>query len=199
MTVVKVQPALTVTLAAGSVYEAAGANATTGTVTRDGDLSQSLVVTLSSNDTTEATVPATVTIAAGQASATFTISAVDDAIIDGTQIATIGAAAANYRSGSANLSVTDNDAPGFSSAQFDFGTATSPVGAGFRQVASTTTFSETLGYGWLSETITSADRGTAEAISRDLNLTSDGTFVVNVVNGVYTITVTMGDATKSHQ
>ena len=58
-------------------------------------LSQALVVNLSSSDTTEATVPATVTIAAGQASATFTVAAVDDALRDGFQNVTITASVAS--------------------------------------------------------------------------------------------------------
>ena len=62
---------------------------------------------MSSSDTTEATVPATVTIPANQASATFTVTAVDDTLLDGTQTVTITAAAAGYVSGSAAVDVTD--------------------------------------------------------------------------------------------
>jgi uncharacterized delta-60 repeat protein len=84
---------LTLSLGSPTVSEAAGAHATTGTVTRNTDTTNSLVVTLTSSDPSEATVPATVTIPAGQSSATFDISAVDDAIIDGTQTVTISASA----------------------------------------------------------------------------------------------------------
>jgi hypothetical protein len=68
-------------------------------------------VTLASSDTTEASVPGTVTIPAGQASATVTVNAVDDVVVDGTQSVTISATATSYISGSASLSVTDNDIP----------------------------------------------------------------------------------------
>ena len=78
--------ALTVSLNAVSVSEGAGVSATTGTVTRSGDLGSALIVAFASNDTTEATVPGSVTIAAGQASATFAIAAIDDAVVDGTQV-----------------------------------------------------------------------------------------------------------------
>ena len=72
------------------------------TVTRGNtDISAALTVTLSSSDTTEATVPATVTIPANQASATFTVTGVNDTLLDGTQTATITATAAGYVSGSA--------------------------------------------------------------------------------------------------
>ncbi len=102
---------LTVSLNKSSFAENAGANAATGTVSRNaGDLSSALTVTLTSGDTTEATVPATVTIPAGQSSATFAIDAVDDAIVDGSQTAAFTAAATSYTAGTASVSVTDNDA-----------------------------------------------------------------------------------------
>ena len=69
---------------------------TTATVTRTTDLSGDLVVALSVDDATEASVPATVTIPAGQASATFNIDAVDDVFFDGTQIVSVLATAAGY-------------------------------------------------------------------------------------------------------
>ena len=83
----------------------------TGTVTRSNtdDLSQVLTVDLTSDDATEATVPASVTIASGLASVDFTISAVDDALLDGTQTVTMTASATGYDSDSAMLSVTDQE------------------------------------------------------------------------------------------
>src|SRR5262245_2301376 len=86
-------PALTLTIHPASFAENAGAGAAVGTVTRDGDLSQALTVNLTSSDTTELTVPASVTIAAGQASVSFAVSAVDDTLLDSTQTVTITAAA----------------------------------------------------------------------------------------------------------
>ncbi len=103
---------LTVSLNKSSVSEAAGAGAATGTVTRNNaDLSSALVVTLASNDTTEATVPATVTIPAGQMTAAFAIAAIDDAIVDGTQLVTFTASAAGFVSGTTTFSVTDAPPP----------------------------------------------------------------------------------------
>ncbi|MBL8820660.1 MAG: pre-peptidase C-terminal domain-containing protein, partial [Planctomyces sp.] len=100
---------LTVALSPSSVSETAGSSASTGTVTRSGDLTSALVVTLTSGDTTEATVPATVTIPAGSASTTFTIAAIDDSLVDGTQSVVLTASATGYTSGTSTLSVTDND------------------------------------------------------------------------------------------
>ena len=100
---------LTLTVAAASISEGGGAAATTATVTRNTDTTSALTVNLSSNDTTEATVPASVTIPAGQMSATFDIDAVDDAIVDGTQTVTITASAAAHTDGSDTVDVTDDD------------------------------------------------------------------------------------------
>ena len=99
---------LTLSINDASVSEAAGATATTATVTRT-DTSGDLTVTLASDDVSEATVPATVTILDGASSATFDIAAVDDSEVDGTQTVTILATAGGYISGAAILSVTDDD------------------------------------------------------------------------------------------
>lgn len=100
-------PGFTVTIAPTTISENGGS--ATGTVTRNTDTTAALVVSLTSNDTTEATVPATVTIPAGQASVSFTIDAADDAIVDGTQTATITAGAAGFGDGAATVDVTDDD------------------------------------------------------------------------------------------
>ncbi len=100
-------PSLSVSIKDGSISENGGQ--TTGTVTRSGDTSNALVVNLFSGDTTEASVPATVTIAAGSSSATFPISGVDDDKVDGTRTVSISAAASGFASGSAKLNITDDD------------------------------------------------------------------------------------------
>ena len=103
-----VTPTLTVAIAADSVSEAAGAAATTATVTRT-DTSGDLVVTLASDDTSEATAPSSVTILDGQSSASFDIAAVDDSAADGTQTVTFSATATGYTSISDTLEVTDDE------------------------------------------------------------------------------------------
>ena len=101
---------LSLTIAAASISEGAGAGATTGTVSRTGDSSNSLVVSLSSDDTSEARVPASVTIAAGQStSPPFNIDAVDDAVLDGTQTVILTASANGLATGTDSLDVTDDD------------------------------------------------------------------------------------------
>ena len=97
---------LTVTIDTSSISENGGL--TNGTVSRSNtDIGLPIVVTLSSNDTSEASVPASVTIPAGQASATFAISAVDDSLLDGLQTVSLTAAAVGYASAQSNLDVTD--------------------------------------------------------------------------------------------
>lgn len=85
-------PSLGVSIASGILSEAGGS--TIGTVTRTGDLSQPLVVSLTSSDPTQAIVPPSVTILAGQASATFAVNAVNDTFFDGAIPVTITANAA---------------------------------------------------------------------------------------------------------
>ncbi len=102
-------PILSLNVVALSVAENAGAAATTVVITRNTETAAAQIVNLSSSDTTEATVPLTATILAGQTSVTVDLAAVDDAIADGTQTVTITASAAGFTSGSDTLNVTDND------------------------------------------------------------------------------------------
>lgn len=91
-----------------SISEAAGAGAAVLTVTRSNtDNANSLTVQLTSNDTTEATIPPNVTIPAGAASTTAGVSAVDDALWDGDQTVRFAAIAALYQSIDTTLAVTD--------------------------------------------------------------------------------------------
>ena len=104
-----VSPTLTLSVADASVSEAAGTAATTATVTRT-DTTGDLVVTLTSDDVSEATVPAQVTFFDGESSATVDIAAVDDSDVDGTQTVTLSAAAAGYSGASDTLQVSDDEA-----------------------------------------------------------------------------------------
>ena len=104
-------PALTLVLAANSVAENAGANATTGTVGIPASLGTDLVVNLVSTNTAAATVPADVTISAGQTSATFDIAAVANTSSYGPATTSIEASNSNYTTASATLTVTNVDVP----------------------------------------------------------------------------------------
>ena len=72
------------------------------------------VVALSSDDAGEAALPAAVTILAGQVSATFELSGVDDGVADGNQSLRISATADGFAATSALVTVTDASTPALS-------------------------------------------------------------------------------------
>lgn len=100
---------LTLSLAPTTVSETAGDGASTGTVSINQALSYDLTVNIASSDITEAAVPASIVIPAGQLVGTFPIRAVDDNFSDGTQIPTITVSAATLLNVSKTLTVTDNE------------------------------------------------------------------------------------------
>lgn len=103
-------PALTLSISPTTFAENAGASAATGTVSIPAVLGAPLVVSLASSDSSEATVPASVTIAAGQTtSPAFAVAAVDDDLSDGTQALVVTATASGYTDATSNLQVTDNE------------------------------------------------------------------------------------------
>ena len=80
----------------------------TGTVSRGtGNTSVALLVNLLSDDASQATVPATVTILANASSATFTISAVNDTLLDGMQTVTVTAMATGFLPAAGAVDITD--------------------------------------------------------------------------------------------
>ena len=85
--------------------------ATIGTVTRDTPTASALTVSLLSSNTKKLTVPATVTIPAGQLSATFPVTVINDATIDGNESATITASASGFQNGSDSATVVDDTVP----------------------------------------------------------------------------------------
>ncbi len=88
---------------------AEGTTSVTGTLTLSAAPAVNIAVSLASSDTTAVTVPADVTVLAGQTSATFPISVVDDTRIDGTQTATITASVNGWTPANASLQITDNE------------------------------------------------------------------------------------------
>ena len=83
-----------------------------------------------------------------------------------------------------------------SSWRFDFGTATSPVAAGYTQVTPATRYGAAAGFGWLSGTVSGAgDCGAAAGtdLTRDLIYTHDATFAGDLPSGTYDVTYTALD------
>ena len=81
-------------------------------VTRNGDVSQPLVVTLATSDATSLTTPDTVTILAGQHDAGFNLTVHPDNLVTGNKPVTITASAPGFNDDAAVLTVLDTDLPG---------------------------------------------------------------------------------------
>ena len=109
--------AVTVSLALSSPAVAMTETGTSATmqftVTRAGSLTGALTVNLNSNDTSELSVPVSVLIPDGQSSVNFTVTAVDDGLIDGTQTASVQASAVGAVAVNRSISVADTTAPTF--------------------------------------------------------------------------------------
>ncbi|MDA8563237.1 cadherin domain-containing protein [Mariniblastus sp.] len=104
-------PALALTIDQASISENGGV--ASATLTRSGDTSGELTVALTLSDDTEspeATIPATVVFADGQTEATFAVTAVNDDLVDGDQVATITATAGAITA-TATVTVLDDDVP----------------------------------------------------------------------------------------
>ena len=100
--------ALQVGIALDSISENGGVTA--ATVARiGGNFSLPLTVSLSSSDTTEATVPATVVIAANVTSAVFNVTAVNDAVLDDRVTVTITASAMGHVDATDTVEVINDD------------------------------------------------------------------------------------------
>jgi hypothetical protein len=80
---------------------------------------------------------------------------------------------------------------------YDFGTTMSPVASG-QTGAALVAYTDTLGYGWQSLAGLSAmDRHTSNALTNDCVSGGNGTFLVNLPNGTYDVTPTLGDVQGS--
>jgi Calx-beta domain len=102
---------LGLTVTQGTFSEGAGVNASVATLTRNTDTSNTLTVSLSIDDTSEASAPSSVSFGAGSSTVSFNISAVDDSIFDGSQSLVLTASKSGFTSGTANLTVTDDEVP----------------------------------------------------------------------------------------
>jgi fibronectin type 3 domain-containing protein len=80
----------------------------------------------------------------------------------------------------------------------DLGTAASPVAAGYARGTHTSAYSAGAAFGWRGGLLQSRDRGTADALKRDLVFTPRGLTGAFLPNGIYDVLVTMGDAAGAH-
>lgn len=105
----RVLAANVLTLTLDSVVLSESNGAATATVTREGDLSESLEVDISFDDASEAAAPTSVTIDAGSASTTFQVTAIDDPLLDGPQHVNLIVSAEAYDGDAQGLRVNDNE------------------------------------------------------------------------------------------
>lgn len=104
-----------ITFTLGPIVVTASSSATEGSAPVNASLTlpyaptTDTVVSLSSNLTSRATVPASVTVLAGQTSASFQITTVNNSFLDGNEDATITASASGYPSGSAVITIVDDE------------------------------------------------------------------------------------------
>lgn len=102
---------LTLSPETASLNETGVGSTVTMTVTRNGSIVNPLVVNLTTSDSTEISLPASVTLPSGQSSVQFTVSAVNDNIIDGDQQTTIFASATGFATRTAVLTTVDRTVP----------------------------------------------------------------------------------------
>nr|WP_082495208.1 SGNH/GDSL hydrolase family protein [Cellulomonas sp. Leaf334] len=113
---------------------------------------------------------------------------------NGNRRALLAGAAAAALVATAGLPALAADPP--TTWKFDLGTATSPVADGYQQVSDATRYSAATGFGIVPAdgvTPISRDRGAEDPADRDFVLATAWTFVVDVPNGTYDVTVRSGD------
>jgi uncharacterized repeat protein (TIGR01451 family) len=94
-----------------SASEGNGVLTNAGRVQLLASLQTNLTVTLTSSDETELIVPRLVTIPAGEFTAVFNLTIVDDAAPDGEQTVTVTASAPSHPSASATMQILDDETP----------------------------------------------------------------------------------------
>ncbi len=104
-----VEPTLSLSVSPLSIAENGGTS--TGTITRDAPFDAPVTITLQSSDLASASVPASVLLPVGAASANFLVSAVDDLIADGDSTSIITASSAGFDDTSTVINITDNETP----------------------------------------------------------------------------------------
>ena len=174
-----------------------------GTVTLPTAPVSDTTVSLSSSDTSRATVPASVTVLAGQTTANFTITPQNDALLNGAKSVGISASAATYQTGISYLNILDDDSAvlaitpsGSTSFSGVFGGPFTPTSATYTL---TNTGNTTLSWkeaqssaAWLSVTPTSGTLAPGANTTMTLTLTASAN---TTAVGSYSATLTFNNTT----
>jgi hypothetical protein len=83
-------------------------------------------------------------------------------------------------------------------ARFDFGTTSSPVAEGYTRHPANHRYSVEDGHGWQVGQVFGISRVGSNALLRDFNYTEEATFALDLANGQYDVTVTLGDLAEAH-
>ncbi len=202
-------PAVIVEAAAGLQTSEAGGAATFG-VHLASQPTQDVAIDLASSDSGEGTLSTSqivFTPANWDQTQSVTVTGVDDVTIDGDMEYTIVTSAAASLDPSynglnvADVSVVnlDNDVAE-SLYRFDFGGTSSPLEAGYTQITPSNRYTSSQGYGWQDGSIGYRDRGELDDLQRDFNFVSSGemTFAADLPNGIYQVSLLVGDRGYSH-
>lgn len=107
-----VQPIqLTLTTSSAVINERGAGDSVSLTATRAFPIGHAVTIQLFNSNSSEAVLPTSVTIPAGAKSASVTMQAVADNVVDGTTSLTVSTAASGYTQSSVKLSVADRTAP----------------------------------------------------------------------------------------
>lgn len=98
------------------------------------------------------------------------------------------------------IEVAQGDPPPTYVARYDFATASSPIEAGYTR-ATTAAYSASTGFGWLAgaDGLGVLERSSGTSLTRDLAYVRDGTFVVDLADGTYDVTLYIGDTLNAHE
>jgi fibronectin type 3 domain-containing protein len=142
---------------------------------------------------------ASVTTQAGQFNiAGFTATVTNGQLV--LELKDLGGSDPNVVINSLTIVPTASTPPPVTTFDFKFGTPTSPVASGYTAINAGTTYSPALGYGWQSGTVQSRDDSAPglTTVQDAYDYSTKATFAVNLANGTYNVTVTMGDSGFSH-
>lgn len=179
-----------------------GGAATSGTVTLPSAATSAMTVTITSGNTTKATV-GTASVAEGSTTGSFTITPGDDAVNDGDQAVTITASAAGYETGMSYLKVLDNDVAALSVTPTTTLSSSGPVGGPFTPLSTSYTLTNTGGtsLNWTASkaqswTTLSATSGTLTSGASTTVTVSINTAANSLVSGSYTDTVSFTNSSN---
>ncbi len=106
-----VPSALTLRLSAAQISENAANPNLSATISRNGNISSSLMVAIRTSDTNELIGPATVTIPANQPSGVFNLTVRPDGVVDANKVVAVTASAAEFLGSTGSVTVLNTDLP----------------------------------------------------------------------------------------